>query len=63
MCLKPGWAAATHQSGSGTKTPAFAAPPLARTIRPVKLELDGGAIVATEAAGTLRLANLSFPAR
>jgi len=50
--------AATCEAGSGTATLRFTAPAGAR---PVRLELTGGAIIACEAATTIRLADPTLP--
>jgi pectinesterase len=53
-------AAAGYVSGSGSAVLAFAAPPGPRD-GVAKIDLQGGAIIATEAAATLRPADLSLP--
>jgi pectinesterase len=55
-------ATAAYQSGSGARTLAFARPAGAKAVRPMRLDLRGGAILATEATTAPRLANLSVPA-
>jgi pectinesterase len=52
---------AVYASGSGSNTLVFAT--TATSPVPIAIELNGGAIVATEAAATLRRANLSLAAR
>ena len=51
---------ADYKSGSGTDTLVFAEP-LEKQGEAVSLDLNGGAIIATEASATLRLAELALP--
>ena len=50
---------ADYASGSGTDTLTFTAPSANATA--TKLDFNGGAILATEAAATLRLASATLP--
>ena len=50
---------APYVSGSGTPTLIFGAP--AGDDPPQRIDLNGGAIIATEAAATLRPADLTLP--
>lgn len=52
---------ATYRSGSGGKTLSFSAGADARSSQPTKFDLQGGAIVATEAGSILRVADLKLP--
>jgi pectinesterase len=56
-----GGKSADYQSGSGTKFLSFAAPAAGKGIGVTKLDLNDGAIVATEAGSSLRLANPNLP--
>lgn len=51
----------SYVAGSGSNVLEFSASASAAAVQAPRLELNGGAIVATEAASTLRVANLQFP--
>ncbi|HEX2852324.1 MAG TPA: pectinesterase family protein [Opitutaceae bacterium] len=52
---------ARYLSGSGGKTLVFSFAPNAHAREPVKLDLQGGAIIATEAGAVIRVANPKLP--
>ena len=58
--LLPAYAITKFASGSGSDTLVFTAPAGSQE-KVAQVDLHGGAIIATEAAATLRVAKLSLP--